>query len=87
MTDSNFANIDFPRFFGSDPGGSTVIPGIQNFALTTPPSPLRPPGGCPFHPRCSAATDRCRNEVPRLLELPTGQLAACHHPLAAGDVT
>jgi peptide/nickel transport system ATP-binding protein len=51
------------------------------------PSPLRPPGGCPFHPRCPAASDRCRNEVPRLLELPTGQLTACHHPLPAGDVT
>ena len=34
--DSNFGTIDFPRFFGSDPGGSAVISGIQNFALTMP---------------------------------------------------
>jgi peptide/nickel transport system ATP-binding protein len=45
------------------------------------PSPLQPPSGCPFHPRCPAATDHCRREVPRLVNLPTGQLTACHHPL------
>lgn len=31
-----------------------------------PPSPLDPPAGCPFHPRCSHAIDRCRTEVPEL---------------------
>ena len=36
MTDSIFAAIDFQRFFRSDPGGSTAISGIQNFALTMP---------------------------------------------------
>ena len=36
LIDSIFAAIDFPRFFGSDPGGSTAISGIQNFALTMP---------------------------------------------------
>ena len=34
MPDPNFANIDFPRFFGPDPCRSTAISGIQNFALT-----------------------------------------------------
>jgi hypothetical protein len=38
MTDSNFGTIDFPRFFGSDPGASMAISGIQNFALTMPAS-------------------------------------------------
>ena len=36
MTNSNFATIDFPRFFESNPGGSTAISGMQNFALTMP---------------------------------------------------
>jgi putative transposase len=36
MAESNLGTIDFPRFFGSDPGGSIAISGIQNFALTMP---------------------------------------------------
>lgn len=31
-----------------------------------PPSPLNPPGGCPFHPRCAQARERCAREVPAL---------------------
>ncbi len=31
-----------------------------------PPSPLRPPPGCPFHPRCLYAQDRCAQIVPTL---------------------
>ncbi|MGR3291016.1 MAG: ABC transporter ATP-binding protein [Paracoccaceae bacterium] len=30
------------------------------------PSPVNPPSGCPFHPRCPQAFDRCQSEVPRL---------------------
>ncbi|MFC1782252.1 ABC transporter ATP-binding protein [Planctomycetota bacterium] len=30
------------------------------------PSPLQPPGGCPFHPRCHIAVDRCKSEAPQL---------------------
>ncbi len=30
------------------------------------PSPIDPPSGCPFHPRCPACIDRCRTEVPTL---------------------
>jgi hypothetical protein len=36
MPDSKFIAIDFPGFFRFDPGGSTAISGIQNFALTMP---------------------------------------------------
>jgi hypothetical protein len=36
MLASKFTPIDFPRFSGSDPDGSTAISGIQNFALTMP---------------------------------------------------
>jgi peptide/nickel transport system ATP-binding protein len=33
------------------------------------PSPLAPPPGCHFHPRCPRAFERCRVEAPRLLEI------------------
>ena len=42
------------------------------------PSPIHPPGGCPFHPRCPVAEARCRTEVPLLRELDPGHHAACH---------
>jgi len=42
------------------------------------PSPLDPPPGCPFHPRCPYAEPRCRTEVPALRRLADGRLAACH---------
>jgi peptide/nickel transport system ATP-binding protein len=42
------------------------------------PSPLDPPPGCHFHPRCPHATDRCRSEAPRLREIAPGHTAACH---------
>ncbi len=42
------------------------------------PSPLNPPPGCHFHPRCPHAFDRCRVEVPKLREVAPGQRSACH---------
>jgi peptide/nickel transport system ATP-binding protein len=42
------------------------------------PSPLAPPPGCHFHPRCPHAFARCRNEVPPLREVAPGRLSACH---------
>ncbi len=42
------------------------------------PSPIHPPSGCPFHPRCPVAEPRCRTEVPVLRELADGHWAACH---------
>jgi peptide/nickel transport system ATP-binding protein len=42
------------------------------------PSPLAIPSGCPFHPRCPIAIDRCRVDVPALRELAPGHIAACH---------
>jgi peptide/nickel transport system ATP-binding protein len=42
------------------------------------PSPLDPPPGCHFHPRCPVAIARCRSEVPRLAGLGAGRLSACH---------
>jgi len=42
------------------------------------PSPLSPPSGCHFHPRCPHAFDRCRREVPKLREIAPGHISACH---------
>jgi peptide/nickel transport system ATP-binding protein len=42
------------------------------------PSPLAPPPGCPFHPRCPHAQARCREERPALAEIAAGREAACH---------
>jgi oligopeptide/dipeptide ABC transporter ATP-binding protein len=41
------------------------------------PSPLNPPSGCVFHPRCPIAVDRCPREVPPLREITPGHWAAC----------
>jgi oligopeptide/dipeptide ABC transporter ATP-binding protein len=42
------------------------------------PSPLAPPSGCPFHPRCEHAMPVCREIRPELAELAPGRSAACH---------
>ena len=42
------------------------------------PSPINPPPGCPFHPRCPVAEERCRGEAPPLREIISGHYAACH---------
>jgi oligopeptide/dipeptide ABC transporter ATP-binding protein len=39
--------------------------------------PSDPPPGCPFHPRCRYATDRCRQDVPQLQEVAPGQWVRC----------
>ena len=42
------------------------------------PSPIQPPGGCPFHPRCPMAEARCKMEAPILDESENDHFAACH---------
>jgi oligopeptide/dipeptide ABC transporter ATP-binding protein len=74
------------------PGG----PARRRIVLSgDPPSPITPPTGCAFHPRCPKARlisgdpqrvpERCRTERPELTALPDGRDAACWFPLAAGD--
>jgi oligopeptide transport system ATP-binding protein len=49
------------------------------------PSPISPPSGCRFHPRCRYATEICKTEEPPLVQHGSlGHLAACHHPLSFG---
>jgi len=46
------------------------------------PSPITPPSGCRFHPRCRYATEICAQEEPPLVPHgAAGHMAACHHPL------
>ena len=49
----------------------TVIKGL-------PPVLTDPPSGCAFHPRCTFARDKCREEKPELIEIPGGRRSACH---------
>ncbi len=42
------------------------------------PSPLHPPSGCHFHPRCPYAMDRCKTERPVLKQIGTNRWSACH---------
>ncbi|HZF74721.1 MAG TPA: oligopeptide/dipeptide ABC transporter ATP-binding protein [Acetobacteraceae bacterium] len=44
------------------------------------PSPLAPPPGCAFHPRCPRAGERCRVERPELIDRGDGVPVACHYP-------
>ena len=42
------------------------------------PSPANPPQGCKFHTRCPYATERCKTEVPRQVEVEPGHYCVCH---------
>ena len=42
------------------------------------PSPLEPPPGCPFHPRCPRAVPACARRYPPMREITPGHFAACH---------
>jgi oligopeptide/dipeptide ABC transporter ATP-binding protein len=56
----------------------------QDMPLPLPgevPSPIDPPSGCHFHPRCIKAQARCRAEAPQLRPLPqSGAMVRCHFP-------
>ena len=51
------------------------------------PSPINPPSGCRFHPRCRYATDVCKEVEPPLVDYGNSHLAACHHPLNVDEAT
>ncbi len=79
-TDSVFARPGHPYTLGlmhsvpsGEPRGEPLhpIPGA-------PPDLSRIPSGCPFHPRCALAVERCRSEPPSPVELEPGHLSACH---------
>ena len=43
-----------------------------------PPSPMAPPPGCQFHPRCAYATSQCSVETPVMRQVAAGHEASCH---------
>jgi len=43
------------------------------------PNLINPPSGCRFHPRCAYATEKCRREVPELIEVKKNHYVACHN--------
>ena len=57
--------------------------GIPELTLNAEfPSPVSPPPGCSFHPRCTLARELCQIHMPDLVEI-DGRKAACHYPLPA----
>ncbi|MGH6809488.1 MAG: oligopeptide/dipeptide ABC transporter ATP-binding protein, partial [Ensifer adhaerens] len=51
------------------------------------PSPLNPPSGCTFHPRCPLADARCKSERPAMRSFSDGSRAACHRVEEAAAAT
>ena len=49
------------------------------------PSPLNPPSGCAFHPRCPYASEICQQQAPELIQLDTRHQTACHHSEKVGE--
>lgn len=56
--------------------------GLSNILEGDVPSPINPPSGCYFHPRCVFRRGKCKKEIPKLQELFAGREVACHYPLA-----
>jgi oligopeptide transport system ATP-binding protein len=74
-TQALLAAVPEPDPVAESARGHQVLPGEV-------PSPLEPPPGCVFHPRCRLAVPACRERVPELLELRQGHFVAC--PVVAG---
>ena len=51
------------------------------------PSPINPPSGCRFHPRCRYMTEICKEVEPPLVDYGRSHYAACHHPLNVDAAT
>jgi oligopeptide/dipeptide ABC transporter ATP-binding protein len=62
----------------SSPVPDPERPVVMSFQEGEPPSPLNPPPGCHFHPRCPHAFDRCRSEAPASREVAAGRAVSCH---------
>ncbi|MDX6494273.1 MAG: peptide/nickel transport system ATP-binding protein [Gaiellales bacterium] len=78
-----FANARHPYTQGLLKAVPRLVPGRISEApavVGDPPSPINPPSGCRFHPRCPIAQSICHSDDPRLHpgEAAAGHLAACH---------
>ncbi|MDF2865071.1 MAG: peptide transporter ATP-binding protein [Achromobacter mucicolens] len=79
-TDTVFARANHPYTQALLKELPTLTPGRRAYQPIRGelPSPLDPPSGCAFHPRCPHAMPRCKAERPLLREVAPGQLSACH---------
>ena len=64
---------------GASPVPDPDAPRAQRIPEGEPPSPVAPPPGCHFNPRCPHATSICRETAPLLRDLGGGRTVACHH--------
>lgn len=64
----------FDAFPATDPEGRE---NREPVLMGDVPSPINPPSGCYFHPRCPGVMDKCRKEYPELKEVSTGHKVAC----------
>lgn len=79
-TDTVFARANHPYTQALLKELPTLTPGRRAYQPIRGelPSPLDPPPGCAFHPRCPHAMPRCKTERPLLREIAPGQFSACH---------
>ena len=80
--DSLFADARHPYTQSLLRSVPTVTPNkskIGRILQGDPPSPINPPQGCPFNPRCDRATDICRKQLPPMEQVSDVHFAACHH--------
>jgi oligopeptide/dipeptide ABC transporter ATP-binding protein len=66
----------------------TIDPATKRKRILLPgdvPSPINPPGGCPFHPRCPIAVEQCKTAVPQWRELRPSHWVACDLATADGS--
>jgi len=67
-----------------DPARARLARGTA--ARGEPPNPVDPPPGCRFNPRCSRATDVCRQTEPAMESRPGLSAVACYHPVASHEL-
>ena len=64
--------------FLASPVMDPELRGKKNTVIGDLPSPINPPSGCHFHPRCPHATERCKTTYPERKEVSPGHFTSCH---------
>jgi oligopeptide/dipeptide ABC transporter ATP-binding protein len=81
-TEELFKNTMHPytvALLSAAPIPNPEVKSVKRFIIGgEPPSPINPPKGCRFHPRCSYATKECLSQEPQLLEAEKNHYVACH---------
>jgi oligopeptide/dipeptide ABC transporter ATP-binding protein len=99
ISDKLYANPRHPytaALLSAVPKGHEAEAGVERILLQGDvPSPVNPPSGCPFHPRCPKARlvsgnenevpDQCKNDMPTLQPVGDGTEVACWFPLQPGE--